>query len=121
MASRYTNKLLEGGDNRILKKMGEESAECVMDCKDNNVAEIACGAADIVFHLHGLLSGAQQGSQSFNALARDQGLLIRGFDPLENGSKVKASNPPTVFTVKQANGEALGPVFARSAMPSARC
>ena len=47
----YTNRLLEGGDNRILKKIGEECAEFVMACKDNNPAEIAGEAADIVFHL----------------------------------------------------------------------
>jgi len=47
----YTNKLLEGGDNRILKKIGEESAEFVMACKDNNPAEIAGEAAAIVFPL----------------------------------------------------------------------
>ena len=47
----YTNKLLEGGDNRILKKIGEESAEFVMACKDNIAEEIAGEAADLVFHL----------------------------------------------------------------------
>ena len=47
----YTNRLLEGGDNRILKKIGEECAEFVMACKDDNPAEIASEAADIVFHL----------------------------------------------------------------------
>ncbi len=47
----YTNRLLEGGDNRILKKIGEESAEFVMACKDDNAAEIAGEAADILFHL----------------------------------------------------------------------
>ena len=47
----YTNKLLEGGDNRILKKIGEESAEFVMACKDNSPEEMAGEAADIVFHL----------------------------------------------------------------------
>ena len=47
----YTNKLFEGGDNRILKKIGEESAEFVMACKDDNSEEIAGEAADIVFHL----------------------------------------------------------------------
>ena len=47
----YTNKLLEGGDNRILKKIGEESAEFVMACKDGDAAGIAGEAADIVFHL----------------------------------------------------------------------
>ena len=47
----YTNKLLEGGDNTILKKIGEESAEFVMACKDDNADEIAGEAADILFHL----------------------------------------------------------------------
>ncbi len=47
----YTNRLLEGGDNRILKKIGEEGAEFVMACKDGLAAEIAAEAADLVFHL----------------------------------------------------------------------
>ena len=47
----YTNRLLEGGDNRILKKIGEESAEFVMACKDDKPEEIAGEAADILFHM----------------------------------------------------------------------
>jgi len=47
----YTNKLLEGGDNRILKKIGEESVEFVMACKDNAPGQIAAEAADLLFHL----------------------------------------------------------------------
>ncbi|MEB3308546.1 MAG: phosphoribosyl-ATP diphosphatase, partial [Cyanobacteriota bacterium] len=47
----YTNKLLEGGDNRILKKIGEESAEFVMACKDGDPSAIAGEAADLLFHL----------------------------------------------------------------------
>lgn len=47
----YTNRLLEGGDNRILKKIGEESAEFVMACKDGHAQEIAGEAADLVYHL----------------------------------------------------------------------
>ncbi|MFM7268359.1 MAG: bifunctional phosphoribosyl-AMP cyclohydrolase/phosphoribosyl-ATP diphosphatase HisIE, partial [Cyanobium sp.] len=47
----YTNRLLEGGDNRILKKIGEESAEFVMACKDDDPNAIASEAADLVFHL----------------------------------------------------------------------
>ena len=47
----YTNKLLDGGDNRILKKIGEESAEFVMACKDNSADEIAGEAADLIFHM----------------------------------------------------------------------
>ena len=46
-----TNRLLEGGDNRILKKIGEEAAEFVMACKDDEAAAIAGEAADLVFHL----------------------------------------------------------------------
>ena len=47
----YTNRLLDGGDNSILKKIGEESAEFVMACKDDDCAEIAAEAADLIFHL----------------------------------------------------------------------
>jgi len=50
-AGSYTNRLLEGGDNRILKKIGEESAEFVMACKDDDPNAIASEAADLVFHL----------------------------------------------------------------------
>ena len=47
----YTCKLLAGGDNKILKKIGEESAEVVMACKDNQPDEIAGEAADLLYHL----------------------------------------------------------------------
>ena len=47
----YTNKLLAGGDNRILKKIGEESAEFVMACKDDDPEQIAGEAADVIYHL----------------------------------------------------------------------
>ena len=47
----YTNKLLEGGDNRILKKIGEESTEFVMACKDKDSKDISNEAADLIFHL----------------------------------------------------------------------
>ena len=47
----YTNKLLNGGDNSILKKIGEEAAEFVMACKDDNAEEIAGEAADLIFHM----------------------------------------------------------------------
>ncbi len=47
----YTNSLLKAGDNGILKKIGEESAEFVMACKDNAPNTIANEAADLIFHL----------------------------------------------------------------------
>ncbi len=46
----YTCKLLAGGDNKILKKIGEESAEVVMACKDDRPDEIAGEVADLLYH-----------------------------------------------------------------------
>jgi phosphoribosyl-ATP pyrophosphohydrolase/phosphoribosyl-AMP cyclohydrolase len=46
----YTCQLLAAGDNKILKKIGEESAEVVMACKDNNPEEIAGEVADLIYH-----------------------------------------------------------------------
>ena len=46
----YTCKLLAGGDNKILKKIGEESAEVVMACKDDDAAAIAGEVADLFYH-----------------------------------------------------------------------
>ncbi|CAD5927432.1 histidine biosynthesis bifunctional protein HisIE [Planktothrix agardhii CCAP 1459/11A] len=46
----YTCKLLAGGDNKILKKIGEESAEVVMACKDNEKDAIAGEVADLFYH-----------------------------------------------------------------------
>lgn len=48
--SSYTCKLLAGGDNKILKKIGEESAEVVMACKDNQADAIAGEVADLFYH-----------------------------------------------------------------------
>lgn len=46
----YTCKLFEHGDNKILKKIGEESAEVVMACKDDDPDAIASEAADLFYH-----------------------------------------------------------------------
>ncbi|MCU0567086.1 MAG: bifunctional phosphoribosyl-AMP cyclohydrolase/phosphoribosyl-ATP diphosphatase HisIE [Oculatellaceae cyanobacterium Prado106] len=46
----YTCKLLAGGDNKILKKIGEESAEVVMACKDDDGDAIAGEVADLIYH-----------------------------------------------------------------------
>jgi phosphoribosyl-AMP cyclohydrolase / phosphoribosyl-ATP pyrophosphohydrolase len=47
----YTCKLLAGGDNKILKKVGEESAEVVMAFKDDIADEIAGEVADLFYHV----------------------------------------------------------------------
>lgn len=48
--SSYTCQLIAGGDNKILKKIGEESAEVVMACKDDRPEEIASEVADLLYH-----------------------------------------------------------------------
>ena len=48
--SSYTCQLIAGGDNKILKKIGEESAEVVMACKDDQPEEIASEVADLLYH-----------------------------------------------------------------------
>ncbi|BAY16206.1 phosphoribosyl-AMP cyclohydrolase [Anabaenopsis circularis NIES-21] len=46
----YTCKLFTGGDNKILKKIGEESAEVVMAFKDDEADAIAGEVADLLYH-----------------------------------------------------------------------
>lgn len=46
----YTCQLLAGGDNKILKKIGEESAEVVMAFKDDQADDIAGEVADLFYH-----------------------------------------------------------------------
>lgn len=46
----YTQKLFSGGDNKILKKLGEEAAEVVMACKDDDPDAIAGEVADLFYH-----------------------------------------------------------------------
>ena len=47
----YTNHLLQKGSNTILKKIGEESAEFIMACKDKDKISISNEAADLIYHL----------------------------------------------------------------------
>ncbi len=46
----YTCKLLAEGDNKILKKIGEEAVEVVMACKDDDKHAIAGEVADLFYH-----------------------------------------------------------------------
>ncbi|WP_029681827.1 bifunctional phosphoribosyl-AMP cyclohydrolase/phosphoribosyl-ATP diphosphatase HisIE [Picosynechococcus sp. NKBG15041c] len=49
-AGSYTNSLFDAGDNKILKKIGEEAAEVVMACKDDDKDDIAGEVADLFYH-----------------------------------------------------------------------
>jgi phosphoribosyl-ATP pyrophosphohydrolase len=52
-ASLFTH---EKGENAVLEKLGEETTELVLAAKDDDSAELAHEAADIVYHLLVLLS-----------------------------------------------------------------
>ena len=47
----YTARLLQGPEDRLLKKVSEEACEVVMACKDHDHDHIRYEAADLVYHL----------------------------------------------------------------------
>lgn len=47
----YTNYLFDKGEDKILKKVGEEAAEVVIAGKNRDKAEIAYETADLMYHL----------------------------------------------------------------------
>ena len=47
----YTTYLFEQGLNKILKKVGEESAETIIAAKDEDTAALASETADLLYHL----------------------------------------------------------------------
>jgi len=52
-ASLFTH---EKGENEVLEKLGEETAELILAAKDDDEDEIAYESADIVYHLLVLLA-----------------------------------------------------------------
>ena len=59
----YTASLFNRGEDRILKKIGEEAAEVIIASKNGDPGELVGEAADLVYHLlvllawHGLTPG----------------------------------------------------------------
>ena len=47
----YTNYLFEKGEDKILKKVGEEAAEVVIAGKNRSKDEIRYEVADLIYHL----------------------------------------------------------------------
>lgn len=47
----YICKLLVGGDNKIFKKIGEESVEVVMVCKDDDLEVIVGEVVDLFYYI----------------------------------------------------------------------
>jgi phosphoribosyl-ATP pyrophosphohydrolase/phosphoribosyl-AMP cyclohydrolase len=46
----YTSKLLQGGANRVLKKVLEEAGEFALAVKDRDEKEIVAEASDLIYH-----------------------------------------------------------------------
>ncbi|MFC4601472.1 bifunctional phosphoribosyl-AMP cyclohydrolase/phosphoribosyl-ATP diphosphatase HisIE [Cohnella hongkongensis] len=51
----YTTYLFEKGLDKILKKVGEETAEVIIAAKNRDGEELRCESADLIFHLMVLL------------------------------------------------------------------
>ena len=47
----YTNYLIDKGENKILKKVGEEASEVIIASKDGKKQEIVGEIADLIYHL----------------------------------------------------------------------
>lgn len=52
----YTNYLFEKGLDKILKKIGEESAEVIIGAKNKNKSEVIYEASDLIYHILVLLA-----------------------------------------------------------------
>lgn len=46
----YTNYLLDKGNEKICKKVGEESSECIIAAMKGDRAELSCELADLFYH-----------------------------------------------------------------------
>ena len=67
-------------------------------------ADLMRVAADVKrSQLKALLSEPQEGERSFNALAKDLGVKISVFDPMETGSVQASQNAATYFKVMRSN------------------
>ena len=67
----YTCTLFEGGDRRILKKIGEEAAEVIVAGALEDAERLASETADLVYHLLVMLAAHDMSWQDVEAeLAR---------------------------------------------------
>ena len=82
------------------------TADFLVDVPELNPspADLLRVAADVKrSQLKALLSEPQEGERSFNALARDLGVKVSVFDPMETGSLQASLNPDTYFKVMRSN------------------
>ena len=63
----YTANLFRDGQDRILKKIGEEAGEVIIAAKNRDRAELIHEAADLLFHLQVLLVNEDVGLEDIVA------------------------------------------------------
>ena len=52
----YTSYLFNEGQDKILKKVGEETSEVIIASKNNETGSIVCEMADLIYHLMVLMA-----------------------------------------------------------------
>jgi len=73
----YTAKLLSGGTDRVLKKIGEEAAEVIIAAKNHNAKEIAWEVADLLYHTLVLLELEDVSLEDVAGQLRSRGLKVQ--------------------------------------------
>ncbi len=71
----YTASLFAGGDDAILKKVGEEAVEFILAAKGDKPDRVVSEAADVWFHMLVMMSAKGLGPQDIlNELQRREGV-----------------------------------------------
>ena len=84
--SSYTAKLLAGGPDSILKKIGEESAELIIAAKDGKRLNIVWESTDLIYHVLVLLTYYGMGIEDVaQEMRRREG--VSGIDEKKSRSK----------------------------------
>jgi len=89
-------------------------AEFLVDVPEINPSPVdlqRVAAAVKSSQLKALVSEPQEGNRSFNALARDLGVKVVAFDPLETASEQASRDPATYLTVMRRNAADLRQAF----------
>jgi len=74
-AESYTASLFAGGDDAILKKVGEEAVEFILAAKGDNRDHLVSEAADVWFHMLVMMSAKGLGPQDIlDELQRREGV-----------------------------------------------
>jgi zinc transport system substrate-binding protein len=90
-------------------------AEYLVDVPEINPspADLRRVASEVkLSQLQALVSEPQEGNRSFNALARDLGVNVVVFDPLETASEAASRDPASYLTVMRRNAADLRKAFS---------